>query len=113
MIFFLSSQVSGGDEFFYNYDQHAEAVKNPPPEKWQDQQPPQQQQGPPPNFHPMPPQPMPPPPMMNLPPGMNLPPELMTLISQIQSMPPDQSGPVMAQVQQMLNNIMVHIYFIL
>ncbi|XP_045194339.2 serine/threonine-protein phosphatase 1 regulatory subunit 10-like isoform X2 [Mercenaria mercenaria] len=96
--------MSGGEEFLYNYDSHPQAVQNQggvpmepiidPPFQQQinSQQPPTSGPGGPGGF--------------SLPPGLQLPPDLANILSHMQNTQSNPNDPVMVQVQQILNNLM-------
>lgn len=106
-MFFYQLQISGGEEFLYNYDSHPQAVQNqsvpgtsgPGVEpkidpKFQQLQNPQ-------------PQPTSLPGGFQLPPGQQLPPDIANILTHIQNTPSNPNDPVMSQVQHILNNLMV------
>ena len=98
--------MSGGEEFLYNYDSHPQAVQN------QTSTPPVEPKPDPQFQHPMNTQ-QPAtsgPGGFNLPPGLQLPPDLANILNHLQNTQSNPNDPVMAQVQQILNNLMVSIH---
>ena len=128
---FLYFQSSGSDEYLYNYEEHAQPLPAqqtfPPPNQISGPptlqlQPPMgpPPMGPPPMGGPPPlgPPPMGPPPGpmsppvpmgpgLNLPPGVQLPPDVADLLNMLQNKAMNPTDPLMQNVQQILNNIMV------
>lgn len=118
----MTFQVSGGEQTVLAYDSYPRPNTTGASKPQQQQHQQQQQQ------HPIP-QEMPQGPIMsqpnmgppgpggmqqgppnqgfNVPPNLNLPPDLANILSQLQTSQANNGDPVMAQVQQILNNIMV------
>ncbi|KAL4218755.1 hypothetical protein ACF0H5_021342 [Mactra antiquata] len=99
--------MSGGEEFLYNYETHPQAIQ----QKAQEVHVPVESTTPAQFNQPLPPPQQPPqqlagPLGLNLPPGVQLPPDLANILSQIQSNPSNNNDPVIAHVQQILNNLM-------